>query len=117
MVNRRVVDFVSERMYDDAPVLFDDAVLLDVIDLVFDDAVLVNIRAHAAKMVFIAVGAGFVLSDNVVDAICGHPSAMIRLGAVIGLAEAGQRDMLKRFLTDANEAVRLEAQEGIGNEA
>lgn len=75
--------------------------------IIRDRKQLINVRAHAAKLLFSLERA----SDALFDEFKDHPSKMIRLGTMLGLADREDVARLEHFTDDKSEAIAEEAKE------
>lgn len=75
--------------------------------IIRDRKQLINVRAHAAKLLFSLERA----SDALFDEFKDHPSKMIRLGTMLGLADREDEARLGHFTDDESEAIAEEAKE------
>jgi hypothetical protein len=82
------------------------------VETVLDDTYLINVRAMAARL-FLAKTAksGKKIKQTTLDLLFRHPSPLIRLGVVLGLADACAWDAVRSFCDDAHSTVADEAKE------
>lgn len=77
-------------------------------EIAVDGSEMINVRAQAARL-FVAQAHAMAEFEKLIDSLANHSSAMIRLGALHGFADAEDWERVRMFWADAHASVVEEA--------